>query len=67
MNWVWLMGGTWLAAGIVIAFLIGRSIHLADLEAEDASRDGSSAHTPRIGGCVSPSERLPSEHEHGAI
>jgi hypothetical protein len=27
----------------------------------------SSARSPFIGGCVSPSERAPSEHEHGVI
>lgn len=35
MNWVWFIGGTWVVAGVAVATVIGRLIHLATLTAED--------------------------------
>jgi hypothetical protein len=97
MNWVWFIGGTWIAVGIALALLIGRSIHLANLRAADTGPEdvpsstvvppptagapaiarhtalirrrhsplNFSAHAPLIGGCVSPTKRASSAHQHG--
>jgi hypothetical protein len=39
MTWVWFIAGTWLVAGIAVAVLIGRSIHLASIKAEHSEPD----------------------------
>ncbi len=98
MNWVWVIGGTWLTVGLALAVLIGRSIHLASVRAEHPDPEDVSpsavvplpasapaierrspsirrqntsasavAHSPLVGGCVSPTQRVPSEREHGVL
>jgi hypothetical protein len=39
MSWAWVIGGTWIAVGLAVATIIGRSIHVATVKGEEGSQE----------------------------
>ena len=56
MSWVLVIGTTWLLLAVLIALLIGRAIHVADIKADEAV--GGDVHEPNFAVDLAPVRAL---------